>query len=352
MKFRRFLERKNVTLSPKVYFVKAMGSMAMGLFTSLLIGTIFSTIGKYAGLAFLTEAGTWASGAAGAAIGVAIANSLEAPTLVLLSAAAVGMAGNGLGGTFIVDGAEKALTAGPAGAFVAVLIAVELGKLVSKETKIDILVTPTVSILSGFLIAKLVCPYIAWAMYYIGDFVNYATELHPVLMGMIISALVGVALTLPISSAAICAMISISGIAGGAAVAGCCAHMVGYAVLSYKENKAAGLVAQGLGTSMLQIGNLVKKPVLWLPAILISLITGPVSTAIFRLECTGVSAGMGTCGLVGPIGVLTAECEKNPMYYVGLVAVCFVLPALLAALLSVVCRKVGIIRKDDLKLEL
>ncbi len=349
-----FLKKKNVTLSPKVYFVKAMSAMAMGLFASLLIGTIFSTLGKYLtfGDSFLSQVGTWASSAAGCAIGVAIAHALEAPGLVLFSAAAVGAAGYGLGGTFVVDGVEKTLTAGPAGAFIAVLIAVELGKLVSKETKVDILVTPTVTIVSGVLIAKLVCPYIAWAMYYLGNFINYTTELHPIVMGIIISALIGVILTLPISSAAICAMISISGLAGGAAVAGCCAHMVGFAFLSYKENKAGGLVAQGIGTSMLQMGNLIKKPLLWIPPILISVITGPLATTVFKLRCEGVAAGMGTCGLVGPLGVLTSEGDKNTLYYIGIVVICLVLPALLAILFSKLFRKIGMIKDGDLKLDL
>ncbi len=366
-----FFKRKNVTLSPKVYFVKAMGSMATGLFASLLIGTIFSTIGKYMNLESIPEgnfafffkavdyigelliiAGSYATAAAGAAIGVAVAYALEAPPLVLLSAAAVGIAGNSIGGTFIIDGAEKTITAGPAGAFVAVLIATELGKLISKETGIDIIVTPSVSILTGVLTAKLLCPYIAYAMYYLGSFINYATELRPVEMGIIISVLVGIALTLPISSAAICAMIGISGVAGGAAIAGCCAHMVGFAVLSYKENKMSGLIAQGLGTSMLQMGNLAKKPILWLPAIIISAVTGPLASALFKLQCEGVNAGMGTCGLVGPIGILTANCEKNTLYYIGLVLVCFIIPAVLAALIGLLFRKWRIIKEGDLKLDL
>lgn len=352
MKFKEFLKKKNVTLSPKVYFVKAMGAMALGLFASLLIGTIFNTLGKYLGVALLSEIGSYASAVTGAAIGVAIANSLEAPPLVLISAAAVGFAGNGIGGTFIIAGAEKAITAGPAGAFFAVLIAVELGKLVSKETKVDILVTPTVTIVSGVLVAKLICPGIAYIMYYLGYFINTTTEMHPFVMGIIVSAVMGIILTLPISSAAICSMIGITGLAGGAAAAGCCAHMVGYAFLSYRENRAEGLVAQGIGTSMLQMGNLTRKPILWLPAVIISVITGPVSTVLFKLQCSGVSAGMGTCGLVGPIGVLTEECEKGTLYYIGIVVVCIVLPALLGALLSVIFRKAGVIKDGDLKLDL
>ena len=370
--FRAFLTKKNVTLSPKVYFVKAMGAMAMGLFASLLISTIFSTLGKYSGVladsealknwpgfivwilrhggSFLCQAGDFAKNVTGAAIGIAIAHSLDAPLLVLLSAAAVGAAGNSLG--VAVAGVAKPIEAGPAGVFVAVLIAVELGKLVSKQTKVDILVTPSVTILSGVLIAKLVCPYIAWAMYYFGSFINYTTELHPIWMGIIIAALIGIALTLPISSAAICAMIGISGLAGGAAVAGCCAHMVGFALISYKENKAGGLVAQGIGTSMLQMGNLMKKPILWIPPILISVITGPLATTVFKLRCTGVSAGMGTCGFVGPIGVLTAEGDKDALYYIGLVLICFVIPAVLGVLFSFIGRKIGMIKDGDLKLEL
>lgn len=349
---RSFLRKKGISLSPKVYFVDAMGSMAMGLFASLLIGTIFNTLGKYTGVSIFSDIGSYATAASGAALGIAIAYSLKAPVLVMLSAAAVGIAGNGLGKVFLIDGVEKELTAGPAGAFVAVIIAVELGKLVSKETKIDILVTTTVTIGSGVIVAKLLCPYIAYVMYYFGSFINYSTTLYPIAYGIIISVLVGIALTLPISSAAICATIGISGLAGGAAVAGCCAHMVGFAVLSYKENKAGGLVAQGIGTSMLQMGNLTKKPVLWLPAILISAITGPLATTVFKLQCTGVSAGMGTCGLVGPIGVLTEECAKGGMYYAGIILVCFVIPAVLAAVLSAVFRKCGLIKYGDLKLEL
>lgn len=350
MKIKEFLKKKNVTLSPKVYFVKAMSAMAMGLFASLLIGTIFNTLGTYLGISVLNEIGSFASKVAGAAIGVAIAHTLEAPALVLLSSAAVGCAGYEIG--IILDGAEKVTAAGPAGAFIAVLVAVELGKLVSKETKIDILVTPTVTIVSGVLLAKLVSPAVAYVMYYFGQFINVATELHPFVMGIIVSAVVGIVLTLPISSAAICSMIGITGIAGGAAVAGCCAHMVGYAFLSYKENKLDGVIAQGVGTSMLQMGNLTRKPVLWLPAIIISVITGPLSTLVFKLQCTGVSAGMGTCGFVGPIGVLTAECEKGVLYYVGLVVICFVLPAVLGVILSSLFRKTGLIKDGDLKLDL
>ena len=231
------------------------------------------------------------------------------------------------------------------------LIAVEVGKLVSKTTRVDIIVTPAVTIGVGVLVAMLLCPGIAFLMYWLGYFVNYATTIFPFLMGIIISVVVGVILTLPISSAAICAMIGITGLAGGAAVAGCCAQMVGFAVISFRENKWGGIVAQGLGTSMLQMGNIVKNPRIWIPATLASAITGPLATCIFKLECSGVSAGMGTCGLVGPIGVFTDMGFTTGSVF-GVLTVCIVLPALLSLLLSEILRRLGWIKKDDLKLEL
>lgn len=351
-KIHNFFKRKDVVLSPKRYFIDAMGAMAQGLFASLLIGTIFSTLAKYTGIELFATINTYASAVAGAAIGVAIAFALKAPPLVMFSAAAVGQMANAIGFTYALpDGTLKTAAAGPAGAFVAVLIAVELGKLISKETKVDILATPIVTILSGALVANFASPYIGRAMYWLGEFVNVTTELHPFTMGIIVSVVVGIVLTLPISSAALCAMIGISGIAGGAAVAGCCAQMVGFAVISYRENKVNGLLAQGLGTSMLQMGNIVRKPIIWLPVTLASAITGPVSTMIFRLECVGVSAGMGTCGLVGPIGVLSATEEKSAMFWIGFVLVLFVLPAVLSIIFNEIMRKLGLIKTGDMKLD-
>ena len=346
-----FCARKGVQPSAKRYFVDAMGSMALGLFATLLIGTIFETLGTYTHWALLTEIAGYAKGCTGAALGVAIGYTLQAPPLVLLSAAVAGMMGNGVGATFVLDGAEKALTAGPAGAFVVTIVAVELGKLVSKETPVDILATPVTTILSGALVAKAVCPAIAYGMYWLGYFVNTATELQPLLMGVLVSVVVGVILTLPISSAAICAMIGITGLAGGAATAGCCAQMVGFAVISVRENKWSGLVAQGLGTSMLQMGNIVKNPRIWIPATLASAITGPLSTLVFRLECTGVSAGMGTCGLVGPLGVLN-DMDFSPSAWLGVGVVCIVVPAVLSLLFAEILRKMGWIKNGDMKLEM
>lgn len=349
-----FLKRKHIDLSWKTYFVTAMGAMAQGLFASLLIGTILGTLGNWTGLAFLTQIAEFAKNnyVVGAAIGVAVAAALKAEGLVLFSCAVVGAIGYVLGAEIPVEGAVISYTAGPAGAFFAVLFACECGKLVSKETKVDILVTPIVTILVGYGISRLLCPLIAYAMYYLGSFINTTTQMHPFFMGIIVSVVVGILLTLPISSAAICAMIGISGLAGGAATAGCCCQMIGFAVMSFRENRWGGLTAQGLGTSMLQMGNIVKRPVIWLPTILSSAIVGPIATVLFKMVNTGVSAGMGTCGLVGPLGVITATENMDWFAWLGLVLVCFLLPALLTLLFSELMRKLGWIREGDLKLEL
>ncbi len=338
-KIKSFLQRKEIEISAKRYFIDAMGSMALGLFASLLIGTIFSTLAKYTDVELFATINTYAKETTGAAIGVAIAYALKAPPLVMFSAASVGMMGNALEG------------AGPAGAFFAVLIAVELGKVVSKETRVDILVTPCVTILSGALVSVAICPVIGDLMTWLHDFINNATELHPIMMGIIISVVVGIVLTLPISSAALCAAIPIVGIAGGAAAAGCCAQMIGFAVISFRENRWNGFVAQGIGTSMLQMGNIIKNPRIWIPATLASAITGPLSTVVFRLECEGVSAGMGTCGLVGPIGVLQATDNKDVTFWIGFILVCFVLPAVLSLIFSEILRKIGWIKEGDMKLD-
>lgn len=343
-----FLAKRNISLSWKTYFVTAMGAMAQGLFASLLIGTIFNTLGKWCGIPFLMEIASIAQNGyvVGAAIGVAVAYALKADGLLLFSCAVVGAIGYSLG----ADG----YTAGPAGAYLAVLVACELGKLVYKQTKVDILVTPIVTILVGYGISRLLCPPIAYGMYYIGRFINTATVMHPLVMGILVSVTVGILLTLPISSAAICAAISIAGLAGGAATVGCCCQMVGFAVMSFRENRWGGLTAQGLGTSMLQMGNIVKRPVIWLPPILASAIVGPISTLLFHMENTGVAAGMGTCGLVGPIGVITTMGAENmgAKGWIGLVLLCLVLPAALTLLFSELMRKLGWIRQGDLKLEL
>ena len=351
-----FLARKGVNISAKVYFVDAMGGMAQGLFASLLIGTILSTLATYVGKldgsffasvsAFIREISTVAKTVTGAAIGVGIAAALGAPMLVIACVAAIGQFANAYG--------TAEYQAGPLGVFVAVIIACELGKIVSKETKVDILVTPLVTLTSGYLAAYFACPFIARGMNLLGTFINDATTLHPFSMGIVVSVAVGIILTLPISSAAICASIGISGIAGGAALAGCCAQMVGFAVASFRENKWSGVISQGLGTSMLQMPNIIRHPQIWLPATLASAITGPISTMFFRLECTGVSAGMGTCGLVGPLGAVSAMTESGTLdsfAWVGIVLICIVLPALFSLLISELMRALHIIKPGQMSLE-
>ena len=336
MKFKDFLKKKDVNISAKAYFLDALGAMAFGLFASLLIGTIFTTLGDKLNLPLFVEIAKYAKQATGAAIGVAIAFSLKAPSLVLFSATVCGIAGNALGG--------------PVGAYIASVISTELGKIVSKETKIDILVTPSVVIISGVLLAMFVGPGINAFMEAFGKFIENATELRPFLMGIIVSVSVGMALTLPISSAALCIAIGLSGIAAGAATAGCCAQMVGFAVMSFKENRWGGLVSQGIGTSMLQMPNIIKNPLTWIPPTLAAAITGPVATCVFQLENVPIGAGMGTCGLVGPFGIITAMPEGGTKMWFGILLVCFILPAILTWIFGEIFRKLNWIKEGDLNI--
>ncbi len=337
-KLKGFLERKGIKLTLKTYFIDALGAMAFGLFASLLIGTIFGTLGERIGVEYLVTCADYAKKVTGAALGLAIAYSLGAPPLVLYTCAAVGLAGYDIGG------------AGPVGSYCAVIIAAELGKLISKETKIDIILTPAVTLLSGVAVATWVGPYVSKLMTWFGQLIMQATELHPLLMGAVVSALTGIALTLPISSAAICISFGLSGLAGGAATAGCCAQMIGFAVMSFSDNGWGGAVAQGLGTSMLQMPNIVRRPVVWVPPILTSLVTGALSTTVFGMENIPAGAGMGTCGLVGPLGVITAM-QGGTMMWLGIVLICFVLPCVLTPLFAWPLRRLGAIREGDLKLE-
>ena len=311
----------------------------------MLIGTIIKTLGQQLGLAFLVTAGGYAAAVAGPAMAASIGYALHAPQLVLFSLIAVGGAANELGGA-----------GGPLAVYLIAIIAAEVGKLVSKETKIDILVTPAVTILVGVGLSALFAPSIGAVASAVGSLIMWATELQPLLMGIVVSVLVGMALTLPISSAAICAALGLTGLAGGAAVAGCCAQMVGFAVMSYKENGVGGLVSQGLGTSMLQMPNILRNPRTWIPPTLAAAITGPIATCLFHLEMNGpaVSSGMGTCGLVGQIGVYTGWIESGKAVtafdWIGLVLICFVLPAVLSTIFCEVLRKKGWIKEGDLKL--
>ena len=340
---RAFLKRKDVIISAHRYGIDAMGAMAQGLFASLLIGTIIKTLGQQTGIAFLVTAGGYAAAVAGPAMAASIGYALHAPQLVLFSLIAVGGAANELGGA-----------GGPLAVYLIAIAAAEIGKLVSKETKVDILVTPAVTILVGVGLSALCAPAIGAAASAVGSVIMWATELQPLLMGILVSVLVG--MTLPISSAAICAALGLTGLAGGAAVAGCCAQMVGFAVMSYKENGIGGLVSQGLGTSMLQMPNILRNPRTWIPPTLAAAITGPIATCLFHLEMNGpaVSSGMGTCGLVGQIGVYTGWVESGKVItafdWAGMVLVCFILPAVLSVIFCEVLRKKGWIKEGDLKL--
>ena len=366
-KLRAFLKRKDIVFSAKRYFIDAMGAMAQGLFCTLLVGTILNTIGQQFHIGFLNAVivtigtgdgavhytiGGLCSAMVGPGMAVAIARALNAPPLVLFSLIPVGFATNYMGDA-----------GGPLAVLFVAIVAAEIGKAVSKETKIDILVTPIVTVLVGVGFASLIAAPVGTAASAVGQAIMWATELQPFFMGIIVSVVIGVALTLPISSAAICAALGLTGLAGGAAVAGCCAQMVGFAVMSFRENRWGGLAAQGLGTSMLQMGNIVRNPRIWIPPTLAAAITGPVATCLFRLEMNGapVSSGMGTCGLVGQIGVYTgwvndvasgAKAAVTGMDWLGLVLISFVLPAVLTWLIAIPLRKWGWIKDGDLKLDL
>ena len=351
-----FCKRKNIEVSAKRYGIDALGAMAQGLFCSLLIGTIIKTLGVQLGVPFLTDIGTYAMSVSGPAMAVAIGYALKADPMVLFSLAAVGYAANAEGGA-----------GGPLAVLIIAVVAGECGKAVSKETKIDILVTPAVTILVGVALAKWIAPPIGTAASAFGIVIDNATKLQPFWMGIAVSVLVGIALTLPISSAAICSVLGLTGLAGGAAVAGCCAQMVGFAVMSFKENRWGGLVSQGLGTSMLQMPNIVRNPRVWIAPTLASAITGPIATCVFKLEMNGapINSGMGTCGLCGPIGVWTgwlapseeavakgAEAISATGFdWLGLVLVAIVLPAILAPAINMVCRRLGWVKDGDLKLD-
>ena len=354
-KFRAFLKRKNIVFSARRYGIDALGAMAQGLFCSLLIGTIIKTLGTQLNLSYLSDIGSYAMAVSGPAMAVAIGYALQAPPMVLFSLSAVGWAANAEGGA-----------GGPLAVLIIAIVAAECGKAVSKETKIDILVTPAVTILVGVALAKCIAPPIGVGAQAFGKVIDEATRLQPFWMGAAVSVLVGVALTLPISSAAICSVLGLTGLAGGAAVAGCCAQMVGFAVMSFRENRWGGLVSQGLGTSMLQMPNIVKNPRVWIPPTLASAVTGPLATCLFHLEMNGapINSGMGTCGLCGPIGVWSgwvspgeaalakgaAALTPAALDWLGLILICLVLPALLSLAFCAPLRKIGWIREGDLKL--
>lgn len=356
-----FLQRKDIEISLKRYGIDALSAMAQGLFCTLLMGTILNTLGTHLGvelfkmtIATVNEVdytiGSMASAMSGPAMACAIGYALHCPPLVLLSLITVGFAANALGGA-----------GGPLSVFFIAIIAAEFGKAVSKETKIDILVTPLVTILVGIGGAVLLAPAIGKTAKQLGELIKSTTKLQPFLMGMLVSVLVGIALTLPISSAAICAALNLTGLAGGAALAGCCAQMVGFAVMSFKENGVGGLLSQGIGTSMLQMSNIIKNPRIWIAPILTSAITGSVATCFFQLEMNGsaISSGMGTCGFVGQIGVYSGwlndlaagmKSSVTAFDWIGLLMISFVLPALLCPLIHHFVKKAGWSKDGDLKI--
>lgn len=335
----------------KRYFIDAMSAMAQGLFASLLIGTIIKTIGQQAGWELLVEIGQFAMDMAGPAMAIAIGYALGAAPLVMFSLATVGYAANKLGGA-----------GGPLAVLFIAIVASELGRLVSKKTKVDILVTPLVTIVSGVLLAQFCAGPIGTAASSLGEIIKWATVQQPLLMGIVVSVVMGMILTLPISSAAICHALGLTGLAGGAAVAGCCAQMIGFAVASFRENRWGGLVAQGLGTSMLQVPNILKKPAIWLAPTLASAITGPLATCLFKLQMNGapIASGMGTCGMVGPIGVYTGwvndiaagtKAAITAMDWSGMVLLCIVLPAVLTLVFDLCFRKLNWVKDGDMKLD-
>ncbi len=348
----------------KRYFINAMGAMAQGLFASLLIGTIFKALGMIPHLDILAQIGGFAQAMAGPAMGAAIAYSLGGHPLVIFSAATVGYAANSLG---------KA--GGPLAVFFIAIIATEVGMLVSKKTKVDILVTPFTTIFVGGILSIFVAPFIGILAGYISTFIGWASLQAPLVASIIISVVIGIVLTLPISSAAICAGLLMTGsalahsgvtneglaIAGAAAVAGCCAQMVGFAVISFRENKWGGLVSQGIGTSMLQMPNIVRHPQIWIAPTLASAFTGPLAVCVFDLRMYGeaINSGMGTCGLLGPIGMILGWIdpangyagETTALHWIGLVLVCFILPALLSFIFNEILRKIGLVKDGYMKLD-
>ncbi len=357
-----FLHKKGISLSPKVYFIDAMGAMALGLFASLLIGTIFKALGN----AFFSQStgdlfhvvASFAQNpyVYGSAIGVAVATKLGADPLIVFSSAAVGAMGGQYAAVF--DGASY--SAGPAGSFIAVLIACEIGKLFSKSTKVDIIVTPAATMCAGFLATWALCPLIARFIYALRGVIEYATGEIPLIMGILLAVIMGMVLTLPISSAALCAMIFTAGesglsdnlaLAAGAAAVGCCCQMVGFAVISFKENKWGGLVAQGIGTSMLQMGNICRHPQIWIAPTLASAVCGPLSTVVFGLHCSGVNAGMGTCGMLSPWQILI-DMNWSANAWLGVFLLCILLPAVISLAINFVFEKIGFVKPGYMKLEL
>ena len=326
----------------KKYVINALSHMAMGLFCSLILGLILAQIAKIPGmefLVFISDVLSSSSPLVGACIGLAIAYGLDYAPLVLISSAVTGALGYQFGG--------------PVGSYVAVIVAAEAGMLISKKTPVDIILTPMLTIIVGGLLAKYCCSPINSFMLYLGSLINTATQLSPFLMGAAVAVLMGCALTLPISSAAICVMLGIDGLAAGAATVGCCAQMIGFAVISYKDNGLGGFISQGLGTSMLQIGNIVRKPIIWLAPILTSAILGPVSTVCLKMTNNALGAGMGTAGLVGPLAsytTMSAQGAPAVALMIKIAIIYFIAPACISLFIHSLMKKLKLVKDGDFKL--
>jgi len=342
--------------------IDGLSGMALGLFSTLLVGTIIQQVGTFIGGSLgdtIYLLGKMAAAVTGAGIGVGTACKFKEPPLVVLSAATAGMVGafasNILAGKVLVEGSIVFTGPGePLGAFIAALVGIELGHLVAGRTKVDILVTPLTVILSGSAVGLILGPPISSLMSALGALINWGTVQQPFLMGIVVSVLMGMILTLPISSAALGIILNLSGLAAGAATIGCCCNMVGFAVASYRENKIGGLLAQGIGTSMLQVPNIMRKPIIWLPAIVSSAILGPVGTVLMNMQSNAAGSGMGTCGLVGQIMTwqVMAPIEGSVMTLVKILLVQIILPAVVTLAVSELMRKKGWIQYGDMKLEL
>lgn len=342
-------------------FIDGLSGMATGLFATLIIGTIIKQIGSLIPASigdYVTMIGSVASAITGAGIGCGVALKLKAHPLVTVSAAVSGMVGafaaKMIAGAVLVEGTIVLAGPGePLGAFIAAIVSIYIGRLVQGRTKVDILMTPLVCIVSGSAVGLLLGPPISAFMTSLGELINWGTEQAPFLMGIIVSVLMGIILTLPISSAALGIILGLNGLAAGAATVGCCANMIGFAVASFKENKVNGLLAQGLGTSMLQIGNIVKKPIIWLPAIITSAILGPVSTLVFKMTNNPTGSGMGTAGLVGQITTYqTMTVNESPaIVFIKIIVLHFILPGILSFGISHFMRKKGWIKDGDMQLD-
>ncbi|MBS4021356.1 MAG: PTS sugar transporter subunit IIC [Dethiobacter sp.] len=331
-----FLKRKNIEFTLRRYGIEALGAMALGLFASLIVGLILRELGSKLGIDFLFTSGQSAMAMMGPAIGIAVAFGLKAPPLVMFASTVTGSVGAALGG--------------PAGSFIAAVVGAEFGKAVAGETKVDIIVAPVVTILAGIAAGTFVGPAIKALMEGLGSVIMVATELHPIPMGILVSVIVGLALTAPISSAALAIMLQLGGLAAGAATVGCAAQMIGFAVSSYRENGVGGLISQGLGTSMLQIPNIVKNPKILIPPTIAGAILGPFATTLFKMQNIPAGAGMGTSGLVGQFGTLTAMGGGGGTY-TGIILLHFILPAAITLIIAEYMRKKEWIKFGDMKLE-